>query len=141
MYHALIEARIPFELMHEGLLTPDRLDSFKLLILADTAALSDAQCDAIRAYVKRGGSVLATFATSLYDEFGRRRQDFGLADTPRIINGVFKVAVRPTTSFPSPMTLIPTYPDLPMEDVYPRVAHTDTRELYLRDLARAAERA
>jgi hypothetical protein len=30
--------------------------------------------------------------------------------------------------------LIPTYPDLPMEDVYPRVGHTTTRELYLRDL-------
>ena len=37
--------------------------AFKLLILADAAALSDAQCAAIRAYVKRGGSVLATFAT------------------------------------------------------------------------------
>ena len=34
------------------------------------------------------------------------------------------------------MTLIPTYPDLPMEDVYPRVERTDTRELYLRDLGR-----
>ena len=39
--------------------------------------------------------------------------------------------------FPSPVTLIPTYPDLPMEDVYPRVAHTTTRELYLRDLGRS----
>ena len=32
------------------------------------------------------------------------------------------------------MTLIPSYPDLPMEHVYPRVAETDTRELYLREL-------
>ena len=36
-----------------------------------------------------------------------------------------------------PLTLIPTYPDLPMEDVYPRVPRTDTRELYLRDLGRS----
>ena len=175
MYHALVEARVPFELVHEGLLTPDRLDAFKLLILADAAALSDAQCDAIRAYVKRGGSVLATFASSLYDETGQRRADFGLADlfgvsfngridgpmqnsylsldadpatgtrhpileglddAMRIINGVFRVDVRPAAAmdFPSPITLIPTYPDLPMEDVYPRVPHTDTRELYLREL-------
>jgi Hypothetical glycosyl hydrolase 6 len=176
MYHALIEARVPFELVHEAFLTPDRLDRFKLLILADAAALSTAQCDAIRAYVTRGGSVLATFATSLYDEFGQRRNNFGLADllgvsfdgridgpmqnsylaldadpatgrrhsildgldgTERIINGVFRVQVRPTIAFPSPLTLIPTYPDLPMEDVYPRVPHTDTRELYLRDLGRS----
>ena len=176
MYHALIEARVPFEVVHEALLTPDRLDAFKLLILADAAALSDAQCAAIRAYVARGGSVLATFATSLYDELGRRRGDFGLADvfgvsfggridgpmqnsylalepdaatgrrhqildglddTPRIINGVFRVHVTPTAEFPSPVTLIPSYPDLPMEDVYPRVTRTETREVYLRDLGRS----
>ena len=133
MYHALVEARVPFELVHEALLTPDRLDAFKLLILADAAALSDAQCAAIREFVSRGGSVLATFATSLYDETGGKRADFGLADlfgvsfagridgpmqnsyltleadpatgrrhaildglddTPRIINGVFRIDVR-----------------------------------------------
>lgn len=61
----------------------------------------------------------------------------GLEDAPRTINGVFRIDVRPTRDFPSPVTLIPTYPDLPMEDVYPRVAHSDTRELYLRDLGGA----
>jgi Hypothetical glycosyl hydrolase 6 len=176
MYHALIESRVPFELVHEAFLTRDRLDQFKLLILANAAALSNAQCDAIRSYVSRGGSVLATCAASLHDEFGRRRNDFGLADlfgvsfsgkvdgpmqnsylgldadpktgarhpvlagledTPRIINGVFRLDVAPTQPFPSPVTLIPTYPDLPMEDVYPRVPKTDTRELYLRDLGRS----
>jgi hypothetical protein len=175
MYHALIEARVPFELVHEAFLTPDRLDRFKLLILADAAALSDAQCAAIRAYVDRGGSLVATFASSLCDETGQRRQNFGLSDlfgvsfsgrvdgpmqnaylsldadpatkarhpiiqgfddTTRIINGVFRLDVRPNPSvaFPSPLTLIPSYPDLPMEDVFPRVPHTDTRELYLREL-------
>ncbi len=176
MYHALVESRVPFEMVHEAVLTPDRLDHFKLLILADAAALSDAQCRAIREYVERGGSVLATFASSLYDETGRRRENFGLADlfgvsfggridgpmqnsylsldgdpstgarhpvlagledTPRIINGVFRLDVRPAIDFPSPLTLIPTYPDLPMEDVYPRVGHTATREIYLRDLGRS----
>ena len=80
MYHALVESRVPFELVHEAFLTPDRLDQFKLLILADSAALSDAQCAAIRRYVDGGGSLLATFASSLYDEAGRQRRDFGLAD-------------------------------------------------------------
>src|SRR6185503_3582036 len=80
MYHALIEARVPFEMVHEGYLTADHLAPFKLVVLADAAALSDAQCDALRAYVKTGGSLLATFASSLYDETGQRRADFGLAD-------------------------------------------------------------
>jgi hypothetical protein len=58
----------------------------------------------------------------------------GLEDAPRIINGAFRLEVNPKVDFPSPVTLIPTYPDLPMEDVYPRVAHTDVRELYLRQI-------
>ena len=40
-------------------------------------------------------------------------------------------------AFPSPVTLIPSYPDLPMEDVYPRVARTEIREVYLRDLGKS----
>jgi hypothetical protein len=173
MYHALVESRMPFELVHEAFLDPDRLAPFKLLILADAAALSDAQCESIRRFVKGGGSLVATFASSLCDETGTSRQDFGLGDlfgvrftarvegpmqnsylsldadpktgrrhevlaglddAPRIINGVFRLDVAPVAEFPSPVTLIPTYPDLPMEDVYPRVAHTSTRELYLREL-------
>jgi hypothetical protein len=176
MSQALIEARVPFELIHEAFLTPDRLDAFRVLVLADAAALSDDQCAAIRAFVGRGGSLVATFASSLFDERGRPRRDFGLADvfgvsasggvdgpmhnsylsldadpatgrrhplldgfddTSRIINGVYRLHVTPAAAFPSPLTLIPTYPDLPMEDVYPRVTHTDSREVYLRDLGAA----
>ena len=46
----------------------------------------------------------------------------GLEDTPRIINGVRRVATRCRTSqaYRSPLTLIATYPDLPMEEVFPR---------------------
>jgi hypothetical protein len=176
MYQALVEARVPFDLVHEALLTPDRLDPYKVLVLADAAALSDAQCAAIRGFVERGGSLVATFATSLFDEYGVRRANFGLADvfgvsfggriegpmhnsylsldadpatgkrhpilagldgTPRIINGVFRLEVSDRGLTPPPLTLIPQYPDLPMEDVYPRVPHTDTPAVYLRDLGRS----
>src|SRR6185437_6461405 len=80
MYYALVESRVPFELVHEAFLTPDRLNQFKLLILADSAALSNEQCAAIERYVDGGGNLLATFASSLHDEAGKRRADFGLAD-------------------------------------------------------------
>jgi hypothetical protein len=68
-----------------------------------------------------------------------RRHDIlkGLDEAPRIVHGVYRIDVRPAAAFPSPLTLIPSYPDLPMEDVYPRVTKTDTRELYLRDLGRS----
>ncbi|UHG92387.1 alpha-amylase family protein [Spirosoma oryzicola] len=175
IYHTLVESRVPFDMVNDRLLTPDDLKRFKLLILPNIAALSDAQCKQLQAFVDNGGSLVATFETSLYDEEGKQRPDFGLAsllgvsydqkvegpmrnsylqlrqdaknsqtqqilkgldDTPRIINSVYKVNVKPTDTFPSPITLIPTYPDLPMEDVYPRVAQTDTRELYLRQVGK-----
>ena len=80
MYQALVEARIPFEMAHDRLLDAEHVDRYRLLILPNVAALSDAQCEQLRQYVKRGGSMLATFETSLYDERGNRRKDFGLAD-------------------------------------------------------------
>ena len=43
-YQALIEARIPFEMVHDRLLDAAHLAPFKTLILPNIAALSDAQC-------------------------------------------------------------------------------------------------
>ncbi|MDQ3700600.1 MAG: beta-galactosidase trimerization domain-containing protein [Chloroflexota bacterium] len=172
MYHALVEARIPFEMVHDGLLDAEHISQFKTLILPNIAALSDAQCRQLREFVRRGGSLVATHETSLYDEWGVPRQDFGLADlfgaryagalegpmhnsylaiqrhpltrvfhpivagledTGRIINGVHRVKVETTTPLPdAPLTLIESYPDLPMEMVWTRVPDSDIPQLYAR---------
>lgn len=163
-YHALVEARLPFEMVHDGLLDAERLRPFKTLVLPNIAALSDSQCAQLRAFVQQGGSIVATHETSLYDEWGVRRGNFGLADlfgctfngkvdgpvqnsylniddpahpltkglddAPRIIHGVNQVRVKPSIPFKAPITEVPSYPDLPMEDVYPRVAHTDSAGVY-----------
>lgn len=175
MYHALVESRIPFEMVNASLLDTDHLKAFKLLVLPNIYSLSDAQCDQLRQFVAGGGSLVATYETSLYDEKGKQRADFGLADllgvsyegkvegplqnsylrlkadaptqqfhpvlkdledSFRIINSTWQVKVTPGMEFPEPVTLIPTYPDLPMEDVYPREPDTHTRELYLREMGR-----
>jgi hypothetical protein len=75
MYHALVEARIHFEMVHDHKL--DELARYKLAVLPNVAALSNAHCDALRRFVAAGGSLVAT---SLYDEWGAPRRDFGLAD-------------------------------------------------------------
>ena len=172
MYHALVENRIPFEMVNARLLDPEHLKPFKLLILPNISNLSDIQCDQLRKFVEDGGSIVATFETSLYNEKGIQGKDFGLSDlfgvsytrsvegpmqnsylrlrsdpltrsfhpvlkdledAYRIINTIYRVRVIPRSEFPGPVTLIPTYPDLPMEDVYPRKPDTDIRELYLRE--------
>jgi hypothetical protein len=176
MYEALIEGRIPFAMVHDELLDAEHLRQYKTLILPNIAALSVKQCEQIHAFVEQGGSVVATYETSLYDEWGVRRQDFGLAslfgasfagktegpmlnsylelekdprtgrfhplltgfeDATRIINGINRVMVTPTgESLPSPLRLVPSYPDLPMEAVYPRAVTKVEAGVYLREVGR-----
>jgi hypothetical protein len=78
-YQALVEARIPFEMVHDQCLDEEHLAPFRTLILPNIAALSDAQCASLRAFVERGGGLVATYQTSLFDEWGVPRKDFGLA--------------------------------------------------------------
>ncbi|MGK9230451.1 beta-galactosidase trimerization domain-containing protein [Inquilinus limosus] len=85
-YYALLEARIPFEFLHEQNLTPERLRKFSAIVLPNTAMLSDAQARAIEDYVAGGGAVVATFESGCFDEWGRRR------DTPALA-GLFGVEV------------------------------------------------
>ncbi len=80
IYHALIEDHLPFEMVNDRLMDDEHLKPFKLLILPNIAALSDTQCDQLRKFVEKGGSLVATYETSLYDEEGKSRSDFGLSD-------------------------------------------------------------
>lgn len=79
MMHALVRARVPYVPVHldDVEKTADRV---RTLILPNVAALSDAQCESLRRYVAAGGSLLVTGETSLYNEWGEPRADFGLAD-------------------------------------------------------------
>jgi Hypothetical glycosyl hydrolase 6/Beta-galactosidase trimerisation domain len=157
-YQALIEARIPFEMVHDRLLDTEHIDQFRTLILPNIAALSTEQCKQIETFVERGGSLVATYETSLYNEWGVRQENFGLASllgvnyagkvegpmlnsylslnkdpsgqyhallkdletAVRIINSVNQVMVTPAGEATYPLQVVPSYPDLPMEEVFPR---------------------
>jgi len=77
--HALVRARIPYVPVHADSLEHDP-GQIRALILPNLAAMSEAQCAAVRKFVARGGSLIATGSSSLYDEDGRFRSDFALAD-------------------------------------------------------------
>ncbi|MGW6503274.1 family 10 glycosylhydrolase [Nonomuraea angiospora] len=79
-YQALVEARIPFELLADQMLTAERLRPYKVLVLANAEQLGEAQCQAVREYVAAGGGLVAAYQSSLYDEHGEPRANFGLAD-------------------------------------------------------------
>lgn len=78
---ALIRDRIPYLPIHADHIARDaEAHDLKTLVLPNVGALSDSQCDAIRAFVAGGGGVVATGATSLYDQAGQQRADFALSD-------------------------------------------------------------
>ena len=165
---ALIEARIPFEMVDDRLMEPDRLSPYRVLVLADVAALSDRQCQQIRDFVMKGGRIVATGETSLYDETGKRRANFGLSDlfgcdyvktengvknsyltphhphalirgledAPRIIAATQQLTVKPHDAARQPLTLVPSYPDLPMERVFTDHETSDTPSVFCRSVGK-----
>lgn len=152
-YHALIEAKLPFEFLSDEAMTAESLDRFKLVILANASNLSDAQCALLRDYAARGGSLIAAHETAMRDESGNARDAFALGDVfgvkrtalargpvknsyivlsgehpvnqgyegaGRIIGGTKLAEVETVEGVQAPFVSIPDFPDLPMEEVYPR---------------------
>lgn len=174
-YHAMVTSRIPFEMVHDLLLDEQHLAPYKTLVLPNIAALSKEQCGQLTNFVERGGGLVATYETSLFNEWGDRLPDFGLANlfgvsadgregpmqnsylsieksdrggayhplvrglenASRVINGVHRVTTKALARGAlAPLTLVPSYPDLPMEEVYPRQAHTDVPGAIVREVGK-----
>jgi len=79
MVHALSKINASFkcidieDLEHE-------LSTLEVLILPNVAAMSEASIKVVRDFVSAGGVLLASGETSLYDQDGEVKGDFGLAD-------------------------------------------------------------
>lgn len=157
-YHALIEARLPFEMISDQALSAEALDAFRVVVIPGAACLSDDQCAVLRAYVERGGSIVALGEVATADAEGDPRDGCGLAElfgaahvdtargpvkntyaalvddhavtagfdgAGRIIGGTRLIGVEAAPGVEAPLKFIPDFPDLPMEEVYPREAPRD----------------
>ena len=71
---------VPADILLDGHIKQEHLSRYEVLVLPNAAALSTKQCEGIRAFVAGGGGLIATHESSLWDERGRRSDDFGLAD-------------------------------------------------------------
>ena len=78
-YHALIEAKLPFEFLSDQAMTAEALDRFQVVILANATCLSDTQCRMLADYVARGGAIVAAGEPAFCDEDNRPRATPGLA--------------------------------------------------------------
>ncbi len=60
-------------------MSPELLRRYQMIYAPNAVCLSDAQCRLLVDYVQGGGKLLATHLTSVADEYGRVRKNFGLA--------------------------------------------------------------
>jgi hypothetical protein len=74
----LLQNRVPFDIVFNRHL--NRLSRYKVLILANQDALSDEELEWVREFVRAGGGLVATEATSSLNEWRLRRPKFGLGD-------------------------------------------------------------
>ena len=80
LYAALLQGRFLFDFVHESDLSEKTLARYRALLVPNAAYLADESCRQIRAYVQAGGSLLATFETARYNEWGDARSEPALAD-------------------------------------------------------------
>ena len=152
-YHALVEARLPFELLSDGAMTDAALDRFRVVILCNSTCLSEDQAKMLERYVARGGALVVAHETGTRTPDNEKREAPLLADllgytvtspargpvkntyvaingehpiaagfdgAGRIMGGTHLIGVEAAPDTVSPFLFVPDFPDLPMEEVYPR---------------------
>ncbi|MEM2387768.1 MAG: beta-galactosidase trimerization domain-containing protein [Candidatus Thermoplasmatota archaeon] len=74
----LIQSNIQFKVIDEKDIK--EIKRYKAVVLPDFSCMSEEQGEILRDYVKEGGILISTYETSLYNEFGKRRNNFLLQD-------------------------------------------------------------
>jgi hypothetical protein len=90
----LVDAHIQYNFIPDLDFSLEKIRHLKLLLIPNGALMSDEQIEVVRQYVSQGGALIASYETSLYDELGRRRADFGLKE----VFGVSSTGIRKDTS-------------------------------------------
>ena len=74
-YNALMDSRIPFDLISDQRLARTDLSRYRCLLLPNLACMSDECAAQIESYVQKGGRIVATHRTGFCDEWGVDRAE------------------------------------------------------------------
>ena len=89
---------VPVEFLSEMDLDLENLRNYRVVVLPNSAILTTSQVEALTEYVQQGGSILATYETSLCNDLGEENQNFDLAHlfglnfvtTQRVFGNIFQ---------------------------------------------------
>jgi len=76
----MAENHYQYGFISDKMLTPKNLDKFKVLLMPNVTVLSNDQLVIIKEWVKKGGKLISTYQTSLFNEQWVQRSDFGLSE-------------------------------------------------------------
>ncbi|MEM2936782.1 MAG: beta-galactosidase trimerization domain-containing protein [Candidatus Bathyarchaeia archaeon] len=79
-YDALIRRQMAFDVLDDVALEGSNLGKYDCIVFPNVACMSEGAANALRSFVANGGSLVATYESSLYDSQGLRREDFLLGD-------------------------------------------------------------
>ena len=80
IHQALAESHVIFDFVLDGQITVQSLQRFKVVILPSAGCLAETEASALEDYVAQGGHLIVIGETSLYDELGKKRDNFLLAE-------------------------------------------------------------
>ncbi len=80
LYSILTQHQIQHGFIFNCHLEKGNLKDYSVIVLPNTACLSDQACAKVKEWVRGGGLLISYYETSLYNEWGEKRDNFGLAD-------------------------------------------------------------
>ena len=78
--NVLTENHLQYDFILDDQMSGQMLKKYNVIILPNVRCMSDTEVNLIKDYVREGGSLIATFSTSLYGVDGGIRNNFGLSD-------------------------------------------------------------
>lgn len=76
----LMENHIPHDFILDDKISKELLKKYSVVVLPNVRCMSKKEQDLLKEYVREGGKLIATYATSLYDENGKENADYGLGE-------------------------------------------------------------
>ncbi|MEI6915666.1 MAG: ankyrin repeat domain-containing protein, partial [Armatimonadota bacterium] len=116
VFRAMMEDHLPLDIIIESdLENLATLKQYKVLILPNAACLSDKALGNIRTFVNEGRGLVAMHESSICNEFGDRKDDFGLAD---VFGAHFKGTEDNTARWPNYPSWLELYLGLVKPDLH-----------------------
>jgi hypothetical protein len=103
----LVDNHIPYGFVTDSGFTLEKISGYSILCLPNTMCLSAAHVDIVKKYVENGGSLMASYKTSLYDENGDKHVDFALME---IFGLSYTGVIKDTSADCYQMVRLPSHP-------------------------------